>query len=209
MTALLDQLDLTDAIVVGQDWGGPIGFLAAAARPERVSGLVILNTVVSEPKPGFKATAFHRFARLPLLSGLVFRVIGAPPVGMGLAQGDRTSIRGAVSRAYRWPLRRRQDRAAPLAMARMVPNSQKHPSIAPLRRCRKYLESFDGPIEVVWGDRDPVLGSVVRWIAKLLPAANIVHTEGGHFLQEEVPGPIAAAIRRVAAGKRQATSAPA
>jgi haloalkane dehalogenase len=203
MASLVDQLDLSDAIVVGQDWGGPIGFLAAAAHPERFTAAVILNTVVSEPKPGFKATAFHRFARMPLVSDFAFKLLGFPPRGMALAQGDRSSIRGAVARAYRWPLSRIRDRAAPLALARMVPDSQEHPSIEPLIRCREYLESFSGPIEVVWGDRDPVLGSVVRWVEKMLPSANVVHTQAGHFLQEEVPGPIAEAIRRAA----QATSA--
>jgi cis-3-alkyl-4-acyloxetan-2-one decarboxylase len=199
MASLIEQLDLSDAIVVGQDWGGPIGFLGAAAHPERFTGMVILNTVVSEPRPGFKSTAFHRFARLPVLSDLAFRLLGFPQVGMSLAQGDRSSIRGAVARAYRWPLAKVADRAAPLALARMVPDSLEHPSIAPLRRCREYVEGFDGPIEVVWGDRDPVLGKVIGWIEKLLPHAHVTRTDGGHFLQEEHPGPIAAAIRRVAA----------
>ena len=51
---------------------------------------------------------------------------------------------------------------------------------------------------MVWGDRDPILGKVRRWIEKLLPRAEVTRTEAGHFLQEEVPGAIAAAIRGVA-----------
>lgn len=198
MASLIEQIDLEDAIVVGQDWGGPIGLLGAAAHPRRFTAMVILNTVVSEPRPGFKPTAFHRFARLPVISDVAFRLLGFPQVGMALAQGDRASIRGAVARAYRWPLDKVADRAAPLALARMVPDSMDHPSIEPLRRCREYVSSFEGPIEVVWGDRDPVLGSAIGWIEKLLPQARVTRTDGGHFIQEEYPGPIAEAIRRVA-----------
>ena len=39
-----DELDLRDATVVVQDWGGPIGLRLAVERPDRVTRLVILNT---------------------------------------------------------------------------------------------------------------------------------------------------------------------
>jgi len=44
LEALLESLDLRDAVVVAQDWGGPIGLSWAVAHPERVSGLFILDT---------------------------------------------------------------------------------------------------------------------------------------------------------------------
>jgi haloalkane dehalogenase len=42
--ALLGALDLRDATVVVQDWGGPIGLRWAVENAERVARLVILNT---------------------------------------------------------------------------------------------------------------------------------------------------------------------
>jgi haloalkane dehalogenase len=80
----------------------------------------------------------------------------------------------------------------------MVPNSMDHPSIEPLRRCQALVEAFTGPAAIVWGDRDPVLGRVRPWIEKLLPRASVTRTAAGHFLQEEVPSEIAAALRSVA-----------
>ena len=195
---LIDELDLERLVFVGQDWGGPIGMRALADRPGRAAGLVVLNTVVSEPKPGFRPTAFHRFARLPLVSTASFRLLGFPQIALGLAQGDRSSIRGGVARAYRYPLRHVRDNAAPLALARMVPDAPDHPAIEPLTRCREFFESFPGPLAVVWGDRDPVLGRVRSWVEKLRPDAPVTRTRAGHFLQEEVPAEIAAAVRRVA-----------
>lgn len=185
-------------IFVGHDWGGPIGLRTLAERPGLLAGLVVLNTVLSPPRPDFKPTAFHRFARLPGVSTVAFRLLGFPQRSLHRAQGDASSIRGEVARAYRYPLRGWSRNAAPLALARMVPDSMEHPSIAGLERCREVVEGFDGPAAIVWGDRDPILGRVRSWAEKLLPHAAVTRTEAGHFLQEEVPGEIAAAIRRVA-----------
>ncbi len=40
----MDHLGLDDMIVMGQDWGGPISMSMAAARSDRVSGIVLGNT---------------------------------------------------------------------------------------------------------------------------------------------------------------------
>lgn len=197
---LVDLLGLERLVLAVQDWGGPIGGCAMAPRAGRVKGLVVLNTVLGPPRLGFRPTAFHRFARLPVVSDLAFKTFGFMPRGMNLAQGDRTTITGDVARAYRWVLRDTSMRTAPLALARMVPNSQEHPSIPALRVCEQFVQHFKGPTELVWGDRDPVLGPAIKRLQVLLPHARVTRTQGGHFLQEEVPEEIAAAIRRVALG---------
>ncbi|HWM89040.1 MAG TPA: alpha/beta fold hydrolase, partial [Kofleriaceae bacterium] len=171
--ALIDQLRPGPMVLVVQDWGGPIGMRAMVERRDELAGLVVLNTVLSPPPKDFRPTAFHRFARMPVVSDLAFRVLGFPLNVMGSAQGDRSSIRGEVKRGYRYPLRRMRDRVAPLAMARMVPDSFDHPSIEPLRRVQELTESFRGPAAIVWGDRDPILGRVRNWIAGLLPQAEV------------------------------------
>jgi cis-3-alkyl-4-acyloxetan-2-one decarboxylase len=196
--ALLDELKLRELVFVAHDWGGPIGLRALADRPGLLTGLVVLNTVVSPPRPGFRPSAFHRLARAPILSTILFRGLGFPQRALHRVQGDPASIRGDVARAYRYPLRGWSRNAAPLALARMVPDSMSHPSIEPLRHCQQVVERFEGPAAVVWGDRDPILGRVRTWIEKLLSRARVTRTEAGHFLQEEVPSEIAAAVRAVA-----------
>ena len=196
--SLIDQLELRDLVFVGQDWGGPIGFRALADRQDRVQSLVVLNTVIGPPKPGFKPTAFHRFAAMPLISDLVFRGLGFPQVNLNVAQGDKRSIRGDIAKAYRYPLRSLKLNVAPLALARMVPNTPSHPTIPSLQRCFEFVEGFHGPAAIVWGDRDPVLGSVRSHVERTLPQAHVTRTKAGHFLQEEVPEEIAEAIRAVA-----------
>jgi pimeloyl-ACP methyl ester carboxylesterase len=197
---LLDQLDgegLGRFVFVAQDWGGPVGFGALASRRDRVRGLVVLNTAIGPPRKGFKPNLFHRFARLPLVSDLVFRLGQFPQAFMAIAQGDKRPDPHAM-RAYVTPLLDPRTNVAPLALARMVPNAETHPSIPALERSQSFVSSFDGPAAIVWGRRDPVLGRMLSWVEKNLPHASVTRTDAGHFLQEEVPDEIADAIRRVA-----------
>lgn len=196
---MLDEVVPGELVLCAQDWGGPIALCALAERLPRLRGLVLLNTVVGPPRPGFKSTAFHRLARMPVVSDLLYRFGGFPQNLMTLAQGKRTSLLGAARRGYMWPLRHLRDRVAPLALSRMVPDSPRHISIPALERSQQVVTSFRGPIELVWGTRDPVLGRVLPYLERLLPQARVTRTDAGHFLQEEVPGPIADAIRRVVA----------
>ncbi|MFT7625044.1 MAG: pimeloyl-ACP methyl ester carboxylesterase, partial [Myxococcota bacterium] len=191
--AAIDALELDGLVVVCQDWGGPIALRAMADRLDRLAGLVVLNTVLGPPKPTFKPTAFHRLAQTPILSDLIFRGLGFPQRGLFLAQGRRGSISGDVARAYQHPLRGLENNVAPLALARMVPDSMDHPSVASLDIVKRTVEAFSGPSAIVWGDKDPVLGRLRKRTQRMLPDAPCTVTQAGHFLQEEVPGQIGAA----------------
>ena len=61
---LVEHLDLTDTVLVGQDWGGPIGFDVASRMPERFTGLVAGNTMMWSAKPFFMQRTFSRMAGL-------------------------------------------------------------------------------------------------------------------------------------------------
>jgi haloalkane dehalogenase len=196
---LIDRVAPEPLLFVGQDWGGPIGLRALAERKSLLAGLVLMNTVAGPPREDFRPTTFHQVARLPIVSDLLFRGLGFPQNLLDRVQGDRSSIQGEVARAYRYPLRGLSRNAAPLALARMVPDSQTHPTIAALRVCQQLVEQFRGPAALVWGERDPILGRVIGWMEQLLPQAQVTRTQAGHFLQEEVPEEIARAIRGVVA----------
>lgn len=195
---LLDAIAPGPLVLAVHDWGGPIGLAAVAERPGRLAGLVVTNTGVTPPREAARPTAFHRFANLPLVSSAAFRLLGFPQNALRYSQHDRASIAGDVARAYRWPLRRLADRAAPLALARMAPLAQDHPTVPALRRAHAAATAFQGPAAVVWADRDPVLGRSLRGVATALPRATVTHVEAGHYPQEETPEPIAEAIRDVA-----------
>lgn len=196
--ALFDAVAPGPLALVLHDWGGPIGLAALAERPGRLAGLVVTNTRVGPPRPGSRGSRFHRFANMPVVSDVAFRLLGFPQNVLHTTQADRASIRGDVARAYRWPLRRIADRTAPLALARMVPYRRPdHPSVAGLERSLAVARAFQGPAAIVWGERDPILARALRSVEEALPGAAVTRVPAGHFLQEERPAEIAAAIRDV------------
>ena len=156
----------------------------------------VLNTSIGPPKPGFKPTNFHRFYSTRL-GGLTSTLLGFPQNRIGLFQGDRKSISSVVQKSYSYALSRSRGNEAFVALVRMVPDSMEHPSVEQLREAGDFVMSFTGPTAIVWGDRDPVLGKLRRRVSRQLPHAEVTATDAGHFLQEEVPEAIAAAIRDV------------
>ena len=182
---LVAALGLERPVLVGQDWGGPIAVqvgLGLEAEADwgaggsgaggPASGLVLANTVVVPPEDWsrFRGTAFHRFARLPVVSDVVFRGLGFPMNTLRWVQGDRRSIAGEVARAYRWPLGTWRSRVAPLALARMVPDGPGHPTVPALAAGAEWARGFAGPVSLVWGLRDPILGRALGRHLRELPA---------------------------------------
>lgn len=204
VASLVEALDLRGVILVGQDWGGPVLTSVGARLPERIAGVVLANTAVLVPKRPL-GTLFHRFSRLPLVSDLVFRGLGFPQNVLHRVQGDRSSLKGEAARPYHWPLRGWKNRAAPLALARMVPAGPAHPTLPELARGEAWVQGFEGPVALVWGMKDPILGRALPRHGRAFPRARITRTEAGHFLQEEVPDELAEAIRWTA---EQALPAP-
>jgi cis-3-alkyl-4-acyloxetan-2-one decarboxylase len=202
---LVQALDLGPrVIVVGQDWGGPIG-CGVAQRLDaegRLAGVVLGNTAVLPPRRPAKATAFHRFAHLPVVSEAAFIGLNFPVPVLARVQGDRSSIGAFERRAYAWPLRRPWDRAGPLALARMVPHRDGHRSLAALDAIGAWAAGYRGPAALVWGLNDPVLGRALRRIREAWPVAAVTETQAGHFLQEEVPDALAGAVRTVSGEER-------
>ena len=194
----VEAMDLTKFVIVGQDWGGPIVATAGVHFPDRVVGAVFGNTTILPPHRRVRATWFHRFSHMPLISTLAFRGLNFPVPILHRVQGDPGSIGQLERRAYRYPLRRWRDRAAPLALARMVPNGLDHPTVDLLQRCEAWAKAFEGPASLVWGLRDPILGRSLKRMKQTFPQADVTETQAGHFLQEEVPDELADAITRVA-----------
>lgn len=190
---LIEGLKLDNFTIVGQDWGGPTVAAVAKRTRRTVKAAVFGNTAVGAPK-AFKTTAFHRFAHMPIVSDIAFRGFNYPVKFMPKVQGDPNSIDETAKRAYAYPLRSWGYRAAPLAMARMVPNSPDHPSMPLLAAGGEWAESFEGPVKLVWGMKDPILGRALKRMKTLFPNAEVTETQAGHFLQEEVPNELADAI---------------
>ncbi len=202
MGKLVGSLGLDRATFVIQDWGGPIGLHVAHQHPRLMTGLVVMNTTIGPPRPGFKPTLFHRVFS-SRVGEWAARWLSLPHGAMHYFQGDRRSIGRLVRRSYTFPLKGRGGHHAVIEAVRMVPHDMNHPSIPFLTEAGAAASGFDGPTSIVWGDKDPVLGKLRRRVTRQLPNAEVTVTEAGHFLQEEVPAEIAAAIRSVTRSSRK------
>ena len=144
-----------------------------------------------------RATGFHRFAHVPLVSEAAFVGLGFPVPVLARTQHDPSSIGAPELRGYAWPFRHLWDRTGPLALARMVPHRDAHPSLPALDAIGRWVEGWRGPAALVWGVDDPILGRGARRLAAAWPQAKLVQAPAGHFLQEEVPELLVDAIRDV------------
>lgn len=200
MVAALDALGVQPAMLVGQDWGGPIAAGVARAfalRGTPPTALFFLNTSVLPPKRPFRATWFHRFANRPVLSDIAFKGLLFPVPTLRSVQGDPSSLGLRALSAYAWPIRHLTDRAGPLGLARMVPPHEGHPSLPALDAIGTWVEGWKGPIALLWGERDPILGRAFQRHRDAFPHALVEATRAGHFLQEEVPDRIAAMLLKL------------
>src|SRR5919109_1359385 len=111
VSALLDLLDLKDAVIVVHDWGGPIGLRWAVENSDRVSALVLLNTGLYVGYIGEAFMQWRRFAESnPDL-----------PVGMVLQGGTKTELPDDVVAAYEAPFPTPESKAGAAQFPLLVP----------------------------------------------------------------------------------------
>jgi len=197
INAVLNALQLEELVYVGQDWGGPIGMGALALSPGLLRGAVVLNTGFNAPLEQRSISRMHALVSTPVVGELITETFGRLFPGLPDIQGDPASMPAEVIDLYRRPLVASGNIKAPLAMMRMVPDGPNHPSAERMRFIEQYVATLDIPVEIVWGMKDPILGGLLANMTLNFPDAPVTKTEAGHFLQEEVPGEIAAAIIRV------------
>lgn len=190
MVEFVKRMDLRDVTIVMQDWGGPIGFDLASRLPERVHGFVIGNTwawplerighkmfsAIMGGWPGrFAAWSFNGVVRFFLWKG----------VTSGLSDAELAM--------YLAPFEKREDRPPTHVFPRQLA------AAAPfLDRVNLNLNVLaDRPALIVWGLRDFAFQAPERERFELLfpKHRTVLLREAGHFIQEDAPEEIAAAIR--------------
>jgi haloalkane dehalogenase len=197
MNSILVQLKLTELVYVGQDWGGPVGMGALALSPDLLKGVVAMNTGFNAPKEKMELSRAHAAVRTPVVGELLTGVFNSIFDQLHKMQGDPDSIPADVAELYGKPVLDSGNSKAPLALMRMVTDGPDHPSTPEMRIIERYVRGLNIPAEIVWGMKDPILGSALPMMKRNFPKAPVTETEAGHFLQEEVPAKIAAALLRV------------
>jgi pimeloyl-ACP methyl ester carboxylesterase len=201
--ALLDALGIERAGVLGHDWGGWAGFLAALRFPERLTWLLAMG--IAHPWARLRANAPRLAYQLPLATPLL---------------GPRLVANGAATRALRsaWGEGPAPDRGqlAPYAAAYAQPAA----AAASSRLYRQFLlrevpallagahrgRRLRVPTRLLYGTRDPLGPGFARGLERHGDDARVQWLEGcGHFVPEERPAAVAEAVR--ALGSRAPSAA--
>jgi pimeloyl-ACP methyl ester carboxylesterase len=199
---LLDWLSargIPRVVVVGHEQGGGVAQQMVATHPERIAGLVLVDTVAYDNWPVPLAAQVMRLARTPGLDILAYaldlpRRVGANAhLGFGRAVHDAAALDPDVVEEYLRPVltvegRERARRFLLAGDARVT------------LECGPGLRAYDGPAAVVWGADDAFLSP--SWGTRLVddlrraPALTLVPF-CGHLVPEEAPEAVADAVRDV------------
>jgi haloalkane dehalogenase len=189
--ALVEQLDLEDAVFVVHDWGGPVGLrIGAVEAPQRVSRFVAMDT-------GLFTGRQHMSNGWYAFRDFVARTEDLP-IGMLIKNACATEVPDEVIAAYDAPFPAPESKIGPRSFPLMMPLKPDDPGAEAGQHVAETLRQDERPVLLMWGDSDPALplDPVGRNVQTLFPTAEaltVIH-DGGHFLQEDQGHEIGALI---------------
>src|SRR5947209_2028349 len=188
---LLESLDLREATVVPQDWGGPIGLSWAVAHPERVARLFILNTIGHRPPGDVPLPLPLRLFRTPGVGEVMVKGLGLFHRVFLFRAGvvHRERLTAQIKHAYRAPHPSWSSRTPILVFPRQIPSGPQGEVSDLLAGVEERLEQHfrSKPVRIVWAMRDVAFTPDVLeqlWL-ETFPDAEVTRIEdAGHYLQE-------------------------
>ncbi len=190
MVEFVAALDLDAMTIMMQDWGGPIGFALALRRPERVKGFIIGNTW-AWPLERRGQKMFSRIMGGPVGRGLAWCCNGIVHVFM--SRGIATSLDDRVLAMYLAPFRKRKNRKPTHVFPRQLLGAGPF-----LANIHSHLPALaEKPALILWGMKDFAFQEPERTRFETLFSDHetVLLPNAGHFIQEDAPEAIVAAIR--------------
>ena len=187
--SFMDALDIDEAVLVGNSAGATVAAKAALARPERVTGLVIVDgDIYDESSRSTLSRLLLRTPQIDRLGPLLTRQLAGEPGTDFLrsAWSDPAKLDEATVAAYRKPLQTEDwDRALwEYTKASRPPGLESE------------LNRLTLPVLVVTGADDKLVApSLSERLAGELPSADLALLDAcGHTPQEECPEPFMTAV---------------
>lgn len=196
--ALWDALDLGDNVtLVLHDWGSALGFDWASRHRDRVRGIAFMEAIVTpmtwsefpdnarELFQGFRSTAGERM----VLEHNIF-VDGVLP-----AQIQRTLSEDEMNH-YRQPFANPgEDRRPTLSWPRDVPiDGEPADVVSVVERYRDWLAESDVPKLFINAKPGAIVRGRIRELIRTWPNLTETTVTGSHFIQEDSPDEIGAAV---------------
>jgi haloalkane dehalogenase len=192
------ELDLRDATLLVQDWGGPIGFAVATRQPDRFTAFVIGNTWAWPMTGNRGARIFSRVLGSPLGRRLILR--RNLFVERILPGGTRErKLPERVMAQYRGPFPTPESRVPVAVLPRQILAATPW-----LREVESRLSAVDDrPALLVWPTADVAFreGERKRWESIFADHRTVPLDGARHYIGEDAPGEIVAAVRNWPAGQ--------
>ena len=188
---VMDQLGVQRFVIAGNSLGGQIAWSVAAALPDRVAGLILVDasgyppeTITGQSIPlGFRLAAtpgLRLLAQYTLPRGIVERSLRE-------VYGDPSKVTSELVDLYSAMALREGNRAA---LVRRI--EQGYTGNVAL------LKTIKAPTLILWGSRDRLLPpELAQRFARDIPGSKVVMFDGlGHVPQEEDPARTVAEVKR-------------
>jgi haloalkane dehalogenase len=199
LVSLIDQLELRNYVIVGQDWGGPQGVGAALQRLDRLGAMVLMNTWLYTGH----SSKFH-------LSPKPWTTWHAPLIGQFFMKRHKvlsqhgpsaTTVRGLTpdeARGYHHVFDEPDSDHVVLTWPRTIPLRENDRGWQDLLMIERRLPELSRtPIQLLWAPGDEVFPmETCNRMKELLPHAEgpILFDRARHFLQDDRGPDLAAAI---------------
>jgi len=177
---VMEVLDLRDVVLVGHDWGGPIGLRLATEMAWRFSAFVLIDTPFftgrqTMPPVWWQAHDYMKETHDISIGDLVRGGCAEAPAPDVLA-GYEAPFPDAASKVGA--------RAFPL---RVIPRSADLPAARACWRTMKAMRKDLRPALILWGELDVLFPlELGRWVAGALRREEpVVVPDAGHFLPED------------------------
>ncbi len=188
LVALVDHLQLSDIILVAQDWGGAIGLGAMLQRPQLLGHIVLFNTGAFPPWYIPWRIAMCRWPVVGWLGLQGLNLFTRAALRMTLARRkalDPHVAAGYLATTDTWAHRRQT-----YEFVADIPLSERHPTWHTLAEIERGLPSLaDRPTMLVWGMQDWCFrpDCLEKFVA-VWPAAQVHRLEDvGHWVVEDAP----------------------
>ncbi len=201
---VLDHHGLGDAVVLGHSWGGYLAMQVAAAAPERVAGLVLVDSLGGAGDGGFEAFAAEMDSRAgPEALAEITALDELAEATKGTPEADAANVE---SFRLMWPAYFADPSTAPpppegirigvdcyTGTFESITAAQADGGLA------GQLARYSGPVEIVAGGASPFPAETASSTAALFADARLaIVPAAGHLPWHERPGCIAAALGRLA-----------
>lgn len=201
LDAFLDALDISDVVLVAQDWGTALAFHLAARRPQRILGLAFMEFI----RPFERWEDFHQRPQ----AREMFKALRTAGVGEKLVLEDNVFVEkvlpASVLRtmsdeemdAYRAPFPTPQSRKPVLRLPREMPIENQPADVAAISaHDHRALRLSTYPKLLFAGDPGALIGpQAAREFAAGLKNCGFINLgPGAHYLQEDHADAIGSAI---------------